>query len=224
MLSIDTIPAELKARRQWVLWSYEQRDGGETKVPKRADGRKANVSKAATWASFDEVVAAYERGGFDGCGYVFTRDDPYVGIDLDGCIAADGTLQTWGREWVDQLATYCEVSPSGTGLKLIARAVPSGRTGRKASVPGVEPVAAKVPGIEFCSERRFFTLTGQVWEDFGAIADAQEAALAADSGTQDDSHVANECRRGNRCIRFGTRGARSRCHSLCRESERSEPG
>jgi hypothetical protein len=179
VVDLNRIPDELKARRQWVLWRYEHRDGDhQTKVPKRTSGRNASVKDADTWAEFHHVVATYERGGFDGIGYVFTREDPYVGIDLDGCIAADGTLQTWGREWVDQIATYCEVSPSGTGLKLIARAVPPGRTGGKANVPGVESVAAKVPGIEFFAERRFFALTGQVWDGFGAIADAQKAVDA----------------------------------------------
>jgi NADP-dependent 3-hydroxy acid dehydrogenase YdfG len=34
-MSYDAIPAELRKRRQWVIWREEQRDGKRTKVPYR---------------------------------------------------------------------------------------------------------------------------------------------------------------------------------------------
>ena len=43
-----------------------------------------------------------------------------VGTHLDLCRSpTTGTLEPWGRRWIDRLRTYAEVSPSGTGVKLL---------------------------------------------------------------------------------------------------------
>ncbi|WP_395089428.1 hypothetical protein [Armatimonas sp.] len=78
----DTIPPELKALSQWVGWRFTWRAGkpGEagtwTKAPFRADGKGAAKSTdSATWTTFDQACAAYQRGGFDGIGFVFSPED-----------------------------------------------------------------------------------------------------------------------------------------------------
>ena len=35
----------------------------------------------ATWASFDETMAAYEKGGYTGMGFVISADDPFAFVD-----------------------------------------------------------------------------------------------------------------------------------------------
>src|SRR5690349_18451450 len=89
------IPAELKARAQWVLWRYEwrvnKRGGGKwTKVPYGTRDVKAASNRPTSWQSFDSALARYyaNRDYFDGIGYVFSADDPYVGGDIDHCFAA----------------------------------------------------------------------------------------------------------------------------------------
>jgi putative DNA primase/helicase len=101
----DGIPAELKQRNQWVLWSYEWRrdKGGKcswTKVPKQPSGKNAKADKPNTWSSFDSVVsfACVHSGShrFDGIGFVFSDDNDFLGIDLDACRnPEDGTLTPW---------------------------------------------------------------------------------------------------------------------------------
>jgi putative DNA primase/helicase len=107
----SAIPPELRERPQWVCWQLETRNGKPTKVPYDVWGRYASVNNPATWSSFDEVLE-------DGrpIGYVFSADDPYTGIDLDKCRNPDtGAAQRWALDIVNQLDSYTEPSPGGTG-------------------------------------------------------------------------------------------------------------
>ena len=148
------IPRELRDRRQWVNYRREVRDGKPTKVPyDPRTGRRAESDNPATWATFDEVVGALELGGrYDGVGFVFSEDDPYVGVDLDHCRDPEtGAVEPWALGIVRRLDSYTEVSPSGTGLHIIVKGrLPPGRR-RKGQ-------------IEMYSEGRFFTMSGALFE------------------------------------------------------------
>ena len=61
--------APLKALRNWVCWKWEWRNGYWTKPPYRPQGGYARNTDPATWCSYDEAVAAYQAGGFDGIGF-----------------------------------------------------------------------------------------------------------------------------------------------------------
>src|ERR671916_1961550 len=111
------------------------------------------------------ACCAYLRRHHAGIGYVFAADDPYVGIDLDDCIDADGHLADWARAIVDTMVTYTEVSPSGTGVKLW--------------VIGSIPGSVKTAQIEIYAERRYFTVTGQQLPGTPAAIRAVDSELAA---------------------------------------------
>jgi putative DNA primase/helicase len=63
-------------------------------------------------------VACYQERPdyFDGIGYMFLADDPYVGGDFDHCQEA-GQLSDFAQQHLP--ATYAEISPSGNGIKFI---------------------------------------------------------------------------------------------------------
>ena len=115
----DNIPDELKARPQWGGWRFYQKENGKWSKPPVdvQTGRFAMTNDPTTWASYSDALAAYEQGSFslDGISYVFTADDSYSGTDLDGCIEG-GELQPWAAEIIERLASYAEISPSGTGV------------------------------------------------------------------------------------------------------------
>ncbi|WP_224448673.1 hypothetical protein [Haloprofundus salilacus] len=145
----NALPIELRHRPQWVCWASRKRDGKQTKVPLNpASGTFASTADAATWGTFDEALARATQNGISGIGFVFTSDDPYVGIDLDDCRDPDAvTLNEDAIEIVRHLRSYTEVSPSGTGVHIIARGtLPSGPRRR-----GM---------VEMYDEGRFFTMTG----------------------------------------------------------------
>lgn len=139
----DTIPKELTARSQWVVWRLEERDSKPTKVPYYTRDRKANPVDPATWLSFEAAWALYERGGFDGVGYVFSPDDPYCGVDLDPELA-----ETDRQTILQRFRSYTELSPSGQGQHIIVKATLSGG-GRKRGP------------LEVYDRARYFTITGR---------------------------------------------------------------
>jgi hypothetical protein len=162
--NLATIPAELTSRPQWVMWRYELKDGKWTKVPYGARKYKASTTRPTSWLSFNTAIERYRANldYFDGIGYVFAKDDPYVGGDIDHSLATDRLPPT-----------YAEISPSGNGIKFIARA--SGSYGRKTAHG------------ELYSSLRFFTITGNVLPGHETIAECQAEieAFAASLGPVD---------------------------------------
>jgi hypothetical protein len=177
------IPAELKALPQWVLWRNEERDGKSTKVPYTPDGlRRAESDNAATWGTFDSVIGRYTAGGFSGVGFVFTLEAGIVGIDLDGCRNPEtGDVDGWAMPTLS-FDSYCEISPSGTGLKMfLLGALPTDKTGAKTkehNAPAGNGYGGKKPGIEAYQRGRFFAVTGHGLPDFTNRLTAYNGELA----------------------------------------------
>lgn len=148
-------PTGVRDSPQWVAWKYIERDGKPTKSPINPHtGEFASSTDASTWGTFDEAIAACSQdSGLAGIGFVFTSDDPYCGVDLDDCRDPEsGQLKDWAREIVEQLFSYSEVSPSGTGIKVFVQAAKPGSRCRKAYHDGE---------VEIYDRDRFFTVTGE---------------------------------------------------------------
>ena len=165
-ISTANIPRELQARRQWVCWRLETRGDRPTKIPCQSNGANAKSDDPATWADFQTVAAVADR--FSGIGFVFAAEDPYCGVDLDGCRDPEtGRVADWARAIILELSTYAEVSPSQTGVKLwLIGKAPIDR-GRKIAVADVERIGDKEPAIEVYNDRRYFAMTG--WRLTGPV-------------------------------------------------------
>jgi putative DNA primase/helicase len=170
---LDAIPRELRERPQWVLYRVQSRNGKTTKVPYQAvhAGRRASSTDWATWATFEAAVAAHERGRGDGLGFVFTADDPFAGMDLDACVDADGVIDEHALELVERVDSYTELSPSGVGLHVIARAQVGG--GRRTSRT---PWGGE---LEVYDRDRYFTMTGRRFGNTPGVIAERDDALAA---------------------------------------------
>jgi hypothetical protein len=160
----SAIPAAMREVDRWVLWRYEVRDGKRTKVPRRVDGGgRASSTDPATWATFEQAVAAL--GGSDGLGFVL--GDGWVGVDLDGILDAEGGLADGfpmrdAMTWVAALGSYTERSPSGRGLHVIGGGE-------------LPPWAVNRRGpIEVYAAGRFFTVTGDLFEGLGMVGPLRE--------------------------------------------------
>ncbi|MGH0943820.1 phage/plasmid primase, P4 family [Bacillus mycoides] len=150
--NFNEIPAELKNLPQWVLWRKENRNGKQTKIPYQVNGDLAQANNRRTWSTFATAVKFYLEGDYDGIGFVFSRQDNYVGIDLDTC-CVDGKLNVFATEIIDTLDSYTEFSPSMKGIHIIIKGnLPQSvlGTGRKNTKHG----------LEIYSYGRFFTFTG----------------------------------------------------------------
>lgn len=168
------IPAALRERPQWVCWKYITRGSKRTKCPLNArGGGRADSTDPVTWASFDEAVAAWRSGSYAGVGYVFASDDPFCGIDLDGCIDDSGAVVPAATEIIQSLASYTEVSPSGRGVKLFV-------AGRKPDGVGCKSKAiAGFKEAEVYDRERFFTVTGQHVAGTPGTVEERQSALDA---------------------------------------------
>jgi hypothetical protein len=170
----DRIPNALKSLNQWVLWSLVERDGKETKIPFQLCDQGAKSNDSNTWAAFEPIWERYCKGGRSGIGFMFSESDPFCGIDLDGCRnPATGVVAEWAREIIVKFASYAEVSPSKTGVKVFCRGV-WGRTRHQVKV-NAEPVCYKAPAIEVYDRVRYFAVTGWCLLGHGDVTEAQGA-------------------------------------------------
>lgn len=157
----STIPQELQQLNQWVVWRLEKTEGGKTtKVPYQVKNPTAHASSTnkITWGSFDDAVALLKKAeDISGIGFVFDQEGDYVGIDLDH-VRDDGMLtpETW--HLIESVGSYTEISPSGTGVHIIAKIDKS-----QLKFTG----GFKGNGVEVYSNARYFTVTGNTEELFG---------------------------------------------------------
>jgi putative DNA primase/helicase len=158
-VQFDNIPPEITSRRRWVMWRNELRQDKKgtwkwTKVPYQAcppppDEEywpKAKCNDRLTWSSYSAALQTYlEEPGWDGIGFML--GDDHAGVDCDKCISASGDIEPWAEEIVRHMNSYSEISPSGTGGKILALGkLPQGRR--------------RTGQLEMYSETRFFTITG----------------------------------------------------------------
>jgi primase-polymerase (primpol)-like protein len=143
------VPDALTAYGQWVGWRSEKRDGKQTKIPiDPATGQYASSTDPETWGGFEAAANVVERGDGAGVGFVFTDEDPFVGVDLDDCRDPEsGEPAHWAAEIIETLNSYTEVSPSGTGYHVLVRGtLPEGRN--------------RHGNVELYETARYFIVTG----------------------------------------------------------------
>ncbi len=142
--------AELAQYQQFVTWRSEARPGSAkpAKVPyDPKTGQRASVSDPTTWGSYAQVRLACLQHGHDGVGFVLTEGDPFWGGDIDHCRDPEtGQITPEAEAAVLLCDTYTEVSPSGTGLRVIGRGV-------------LPPGPRKNGGFERYDDKRFVTIT-----------------------------------------------------------------
>lgn len=119
------IPVELRAL-PWVLWRFmpPRTPGAKPgKRPLQRSGEPASSTDAGTWCSFEEARAVFDRSKrFHGIGVILAGQG-IACVDLDKCRDdVTGALEPWAAEDVRRLASWCEVSPSGTGVHIFIRA------------------------------------------------------------------------------------------------------
>lgn len=122
----ESIPQELKDRPPWVNWKLKyMKDPSPkwTKPPYQPEGILASGKDSETWNTFDAVLRAYLDDGFDGVGFVLTQNDPYAILDLDHCRdTVTGDIEAWAMDIFHEIDSYTEISVTGTGLHIVAKA------------------------------------------------------------------------------------------------------
>lgn len=159
------IPTEMRLYNQWVLWKQELVKGELTKVPYQLTGAKALSSQPKTWSTFNDIVAAYNSGGFDGIGFVLTKSDPFIFVDFDKCLNED-----WALEKIKVLDSYTEISPSGDGYHVITEA-------KKPDGMGCKSKEFHNSKLEVYDSGRYATFTGHRLEQYPTEPQKRQAQL-----------------------------------------------
>jgi hypothetical protein len=154
-MNLGSIPKELLDQPNWVRWWYTP------------DGKKMFVGKSndrSTWHTIDDLATS------EAVAFVIPEAGQYVGVDLDDVIGLDGVMSDEASEILNRFigVAYAELSPSGSGLKLITR-------GRKPDWAKCELST----WLECYDHARFWCMTGRPVDpseaDWMEIGDGQEA-------------------------------------------------
>lgn len=177
-MNYANIPEELRSLPQWVVHKVKRPYNPIT-------GYSAKAGVPETWVAFQQAATAT---GYDGIGFEFLASNKLVGIDLD-------TVRNPVTGWVDPVAveiiellnSYTEISPSGYGFHIIVQGAPQLQWNKaplpanQIQRPDIDPNTGKVrkdrngddrykaPEIEMYTERRYFTMTGNVYEAHNRI-------------------------------------------------------
>lgn len=146
------IPEGIKELPQWVLWraEWDSKQQQYKKVPYSYDGNYAKSTTSDTWTIFRDINTIYEQNDkYDGIGFVLSENDDYVVLDIDNAIDENGQINSDLALDMTEI-TYCEKSPSGTGLHCFLKGkLPEERKKKRTDLD-----------IELYDTKRFMTVTG----------------------------------------------------------------
>src|SRR5208283_355266 len=122
----------------------------------QVNGKKADITKSETWATYEKAFTAYDSSIYTGLGFVLTKETGLVAIDLDHVLhnsisSVDGcTIKEWDNGiWaeIQDFNSYSEFSQSGDGAHVFCK--------------GTMPKAGRKKGNrEMYCDNRFFAVTG----------------------------------------------------------------
>jgi len=116
--------SSLKKYDQFIIWKLVTRDGKSIKLPCDPNGNVADAHNPQNHMSYQiatEMVTFF--GANYGIGFVFTTNDPFWVVDIDGAYTEEG-WSPLALELIAALPTaLVEVSQSGRGLHIIGSGV-----------------------------------------------------------------------------------------------------
>src|SRR5215831_15859375 len=125
------IPAALRPylnEKRWVIWRKEVRNDKPTKVPYQArvyqSGEAllhAKTHDPSTWCDAPTALNACQLYNCDGIGINIAGSD-LACFFLNDCPATEtGAIQPFANDLRRQCNSYCEVTPSERGLRIIGK-------------------------------------------------------------------------------------------------------
>ena len=177
----------------WVAWQTQLRKPDDKKptkmpyAPNGADSLKARANAPETWGTRAAAEMRASRldkpFGAGGVGIEFTQladGRATAGIDLDSCRDPEtGAIAPWAQDVIDGFASYTEVSPSQTGVKIFflyrTEDLASIRAAFGATIEGKPKHSAlwarrgegdHPPAIELHISNRYFAVTGNILQGF----------------------------------------------------------
>ena len=176
------IPDELQETDRFLPWKlFENKDGKQFKSPISHSGYRVGYDSAEALMSFEAIKSRICDDSDVGIGISLKKDG--LSFDLKGvaqylwCLDFDGFVELGGDrcddgliEILDELASYAEISPSTTGLKvfLLSDKKPESKSHIRFSPsefaethPGIKKYERRE--VEVFSKGLYLALTGDLW-------------------------------------------------------------
>ena len=143
--------------------------------------RMASVTDPRTWGTYQQAAKRLLQGrkgaGYRGLGYVFSKEDPFCGIDLDNARNPEtGEIAPWAQKVIHDLNSYTENSVSETGFHILIE----GSLAQLAEDMGfsLDKLKHKHPkGIELYDDLHFFTVSNKHLEGTPTTIEKRQEAL-----------------------------------------------
>jgi hypothetical protein len=157
---LPTVLQHFAPQELWVIWRWKKTKKGKWTKPlyqARAPKQNAKSNNSQTWAPFDAALTAYNSGQADGIGLCLLNTDLGV-FDADDCRnAGNGALEPAAQRLIKRANTYTEITPSGTGLRIIGISR-GAKVHRKQAVPNANGMSIET----YRRAERYITVTGDV--------------------------------------------------------------
>jgi hypothetical protein len=163
----------LAEKPQWLAWKAGPKDprtGKFSKYPfniytgKNATGSHEDGAYLENCGTLDQAQAGIKKYNLDGLGFVVTRQDSIVAVDIDRCLEG-GEITPGVKQIVECFDSYTEISPSGKGLRIFCFGkLPKGAISNPPGTP-----------YEIYDCNKFLTVTGNVYGELRPVKENQEA-------------------------------------------------
>ncbi len=161
--------SELQPLPQWVVWKAELEEGKRKKVPYNPRycqlHARSSVKIPKSWGTLEQSLEALESGNYSGIGFMVMPPLTFVDLDHTYDRTTNTITDPKAQEIIQSLNSYTEVSPSGTGLHVLAYA----------RLPGKNIHTA----IELYGQDRFTTITTNHLPGTPATIEHRQNAIAA---------------------------------------------
>lgn len=117
-MSYAALPHALITRAQWLVWRLLPKHGALTKVPiDPITDYEIDANDPKYWLPFDKALSEAQAIRADGIG--IAARNGLILIDLDDCLDPQGVPSPQAQALIEHFKSYTEISPSGTGLRII---------------------------------------------------------------------------------------------------------
>lgn len=158
------IPMEMKVRPQWCYCAGTDPASQDYRRPRNPlGGAWASTKDPRTWGTYDQAMWVLQNDPTaHSIGFVFTKDDPFIGIDVDE--KHPDQLTAAAKQAHDELlnlckGTYVEMSHSGTGYHAVFR-------GDKTGAPGKYQSHNDKHMLELFFHGCFLRMSGCQWQGY----------------------------------------------------------
>jgi hypothetical protein len=153
----------LKALSHWILWRYNS-DKSKKEPYSPITGYLIDPTNPKNGTSYEVAIKAYQNGGFDGIGFILSKETGLIGLDFDWKGRKGEGIPQCVNDILHKLGSYAEVTPSGKGIRIwfcgvLPQGLPIERGYGKTDLePGVS--------IEVYHSKSYFTVTEKPVEGY----------------------------------------------------------